>query len=577
MWLWLLLKNPKVPYFFCGVIIAIFFGVLFWYGRHDKKLVNESINKSLINLDKINDRKEFFEQYESIGAQFLEDKVFHNAWAEFDETVIIENDRERITTTKRPHDYFNEQSIISPRINLRLLHAVPNYLVGLGLLFTFIGLIAAIHFAAAGLGSSVMAGQQALKDLLQMASVKFFSSITGLLCSILLSIIQKRWLNNLNKKIYAICRKIEELTNSITIEQLLHDGRKDQLEQTNTLKHLATEIAMQISGALADKLPSSVAQAMQPLAEALNNAAQKLSAANSDGLQEMLNNFTKKLEGATQNEIHELVNGLKDIQVSLQGLLQHIQQTGETFGSKIINAAGDLGTVLETTMSNFSKKLEDAAQSEIQDLVQGLKTTQESLEGLLGQIQNTGDVFGSKVVGAAGELTNTLQPVSENLLSFNNNIGSINEKMYAQLDRFDSNIAALNTTLQNIKQTAEHVHQAGQPISSAAEGIKSTVRSMEAAYKQIQEAYNSSQKATVAIQSVSEKIVSVWGGYEDRFKSVDQDMAKAFISIQGGLDAFKKHVGDFVGQFDEKFHSAIKLLSGAIEELADERTMAQQK
>lgn len=574
--MWLLLVDPRVPYFFCSIIIAIFFGVMFFYGRRDKKSVSESITKSLNTLDKINDRKEFYEQYESIGSQFLEDKVFHNAWAEFDETVIVETEKGRITTTKRPHDYFNEQSIISPHINLRLLHAVPNYLVGLGLLFTFIGLIAAIHFAALGLGSPD-GGKQALKDLLQMASVKFFSSITGLLCSILLSISQKRWLNSLNKKIYAICRKIEELTSSITIEQFLHDGRKDQQEQTNTLKHLATEIAMQIGGALADKLPSSVAQAMQPLAEALNNAAQKLSSANSDGLQEMLNNFIKKLDGATQNEIKELVNGLKDIQVSLQGLLQHIQQTGEAFGSKIIDAAGDLGTMLETTMSNFSKKLEGAAQSEIQDLVQGLKTTQESLVGLLGHIQNTGDAFGSKIVGAAGELSNTLMPVSENLLSFNNNIGTINEKMYAQLDRFDSNIDALNTTLQNIKQTAEHVHQAGQPISSAAEGIKATVRSMEAAYKQIQEVYNSSQQATVAIQNASEKIVTVWGSYEDRFKTVDQDMAKAFMSIQGGLDAFKKHVGDFVGQFDEKFHSAIKLLSGAIEDLADERIMDQQK
>jgi hypothetical protein len=288
--MWQLLIDPRVPYFFCSFIIAIFFSVLFLYGRHDKKLVKKSITNSLNLLYKINDRKEFYEQYESIGSLFLEDKVFHNAWAEFDETVIIETEKERITTSKRPHDYFNEHSIISPRINLRLLHAVPNYLVGLGLLFTFIGLIAAIHFAAAGLGSPD-GGKQALKDLLQMASVKFFSSITGLLCSILLSIIQKRWLNALNKKIYAICRKIEELTNSITIEQLLFDGRKDQQEQTSTLKHLATEIAMQISGALAEKLPSSVALAMQPLAEALNNAAQKLSSANSDGLQEMLNNL----------------------------------------------------------------------------------------------------------------------------------------------------------------------------------------------------------------------------------------------------------------------------------------------
>lgn len=574
--MWQLLVNPFVPYVFCSIILAIFIGVQFRYGRNEKKLVNDSIATALGSLQKINSRQEFYEQYETLREQFLQDKVFHNSWAEFDETVIVDTDRCTVTTTKRPHDYFNESSIVGTWINLRLLHAVPNYLVGLGLLFTFIGLIAAIHVAAGGLGSAD-GGQQALKDLLQIASYKFFSSIAGLSSSIVLSILQKRWLNDLNQKIYDICRKIEELTNSITIEQLLDEDRKNQIEQTNTLKHLATEIALQIGDALADKLPTSVAEAMQPLAEALNNAANKLSSANSDGLQDMLDGFIKKLEGGTQNEMQELVSGLKDMQGSLQGLLEHIRKTGETFGSQITDAAGSLGTILETTMNNFSDKLQGAAQSEIQDLVQGLNSTQESLGGLLNHIQTTGDAFGSKIVGAAGELSSTLMPVSENLLSFNKNIGMINEKMYAQLDRFDSNIGALNSTLQNMKETAENIHKAGLPVSNAAESIKATVRSLEAAYKQIQDTYSSAELASNSIKNASEKIVTVWGGYEDRFKAVDQDMAKAFVSIQEGLDAFKMHIGEFVGQFDEKFHGAINLLSGAIEELADERSMSLQE
>lgn len=568
--MWQLLIHPSVPYIFCGIIIAVFIYVCFFYKRNNKKLIAESIAKVYDALSGINDRKSFYENYESIDSKLSENKVFQESWGEFDETILLDADKQLIVTTKRPHDYFNEHTIISPYIDLRLLHAVPNYLIGLGLLFTFIGLVAAIHFAAGGLGSAD-GGQQALRNLLQMASVKFWSSIAGLFCSILLSISLKRWLNDLNKKLHEICRKLEKFTLSKTVEQLLSESLKDQKEQTNTLQHLAAEIAIQINNALADKLPASVAAAMQPLAEALNNTAQKLTSANSDSLEQLLSDFTKKLEGATHNEMQDLVSGLKDIQVSLQGLLQHIQQTGEAFGSKIVDAAGQLGTALESTMSDFSNKLQGAAQSEIQDLVVGLKSTQESLQGLVGHIQNTGDAFGSKITGAAGELSNTLLPVSENLLNFNSNIGLINEKMYAQLDRFDSNIASLNVTLQNIKQTAEHVYEAGQPLSNAAEGIKVTARSMEAAYKQIQDTHNNSQQATSAIQRVSEKVVTVWDSYENRFKAVDQDMVKAFTSIQGGLDAFKKHVGEFVSQFDEKFRSAISLLEGAISDLAEER------
>jgi methyl-accepting chemotaxis protein len=567
--MWQFLINPLAPYFFCGIIVTIFLGTVFFYGKHEKKQIKDSIDSILISIVKFHNRKDFYEKYEAFDSQLLENAVFHNAWAEYAETVIIDPDNERIIITKRPHDYINEHSIISQRINLRLLHAVPNYLVGIGLLFTFIGLVAAIHFAAGGLSDGN--GEQALKNLLQMASVKFLSSITGLFCSMILSVIQKHWLNNLNKKIFEVCRKIEELTISITIEQLLNDSFKDQKDQTNTLKHLATEIAMQISGALADKLPASVALAMQPLAEALNNTAQKLTATNHEGLEQMLNSFTSKLEGAAENEIKELVVGLKSIQESLQGLLKHIESTGETFNSKLSDAADSLGATLEKTLTSFSEKMNGAAQNEIKELAQNLMNTQESLQGLLANIQNTGDTFGSKIVGAAGELSNTLLPVSKNLVNFNDNIGAINEKMYAQLDRFDNNIGSLNATLQNIKQTADHIHQAGEPISKAAEGIKNTARSMDLAYKQIQDAFNTSQQTVSAMQRVSEKVVNVWDSYEERFKGVDQDMVKAFVSMQDGLNNFKLSTRDFVSQFDENFRSAISLLEGAINELSEER------
>ncbi len=503
-----ILILDQVPYIFVLIIVSAFLYALIGLGRTSKKLINKSISNAIIALNDISDHQDFYEKFEFIKSKFSEDKVLQESWNEFCESVIIDTENQKIIATKRPHEYFNEQSIISPHINLRQLHAIPNYLIGLGLLFTFIGLIAGIHFAAQGLGSP-NGGQEALKKLLQMAGVKFVSSITGLFFSIVLSISQKHWFNHVSKNIHNICTKIEKLTDSIAIEQLIYESIKDQKHQTVVLEHLATDIGLKVTDALSNKLPDSVAMAMKPLVDALTTVAQKLSTVNNDSLEQMLNSFMKKLDGAAQNEIQDLVLGLKDMQASLQGLLQHIHQTGESFGSKIVSAASELGS--------------------------------------------------------------TLMPVSENFLTFNANIKEINEKMYHQLDRFDNNILSLNTTLENIKQTVDHVHQAGQPLSHAAEGIKKASHSIEIVYQQLQTAYDNSQQALNTIQKVSENMVSAWNNYQERFKTVDEDMAKAFMSIHDGLVAFKKNTSSFVSEFDQNFTRAIGHLSGAIEELAEER------
>ena len=509
-----LLTRPFIAIIFCVIIIAFFYYARYLYDKNSRKLIAKSITEIFNCLNEIPNQTAFYEQYESIDSKLSENSVFKVAWIRFSRTIVVNTDKKEIVLTQPPHEYFNEYSIIAPIINLRLWLAFPNFIVGGGLVLTFIGLVLAIYVASTGLGSAD-GGQEALKKLLNVASVKFLSSIAALICSIFLTRYLKLFLNNLNKQIYNICYHLERLTSHITTEVLLNDTLKVQKDQTNILEHLATKISMEIANALADKLPASVALAMQPLAEALNNAAQKLTATNHDGLEQMLNSFTKKLDTAAQGEIQELVRGLKNMQESLQILLQ--------------------------------------------------------------QIQLTGDNFGSKVIGAAGQLTHTLTPVSENLLTFNDTIKMVNEKMYAQLDRFENNVSLLNTTFQNIKQVTDHFQQASQPLSNVAEGMTMTIRSAETAYKQIQEANIHSQQATTAIQQVSEKVIDVWQSYQDRFKSVDEDMAKAFTHIHDGLDIFRKNISEFVSQFDDKFANAIRLLEGSIRDLADEREEIQSR
>jgi hypothetical protein len=68
--------------------------------------------------------------------------------------------------------------IIRETLNLRLLQAIPNVLVGIGLLFTFLGLTAALYFASQGAAAHDVAQTQlSIRNLLDAAAFKLSSSL----------------------------------------------------------------------------------------------------------------------------------------------------------------------------------------------------------------------------------------------------------------------------------------------------------------------------------------------------------------------------------------------------------------
>src|SRR5205085_392193 len=122
----------------------------------------------------------------------------------------LPNMQKKVYLSHRPSHYFDQDSVLGTRLNISQFLAYPNYLIGIGLTFTFIGLAAALHVAQAGLAHG--AGQQALKDLLAVASVKFISSIVGIASSLVIASLQRARIRVFQQKLDAFCDLLEECT-----------------------------------------------------------------------------------------------------------------------------------------------------------------------------------------------------------------------------------------------------------------------------------------------------------------------------------------------------------------------------
>lgn len=242
------LSSAGAPYVFCGILILVFlYALLDGWAR--LAAVQMGVNRGIRTVEATASRQNFFEQFESVSDQFAKQSTFANAWGEFAKTVIIDGSRQIVRITRRPQEFFSERSLVAPRINLRLYNAMPGYLISLGLFFTFIGLVAAIAVAAQGLGTSttVEQTQASLVNLLDIASLKFISSVAGISLSIILSFVQKAIQNRVNLRIHQFNDVVEARTQLITTEQLLYQWIQAQEQTTRSFAHLAEDIATEVS------------------------------------------------------------------------------------------------------------------------------------------------------------------------------------------------------------------------------------------------------------------------------------------------------------------------------------------
>ena len=182
------------------VIIVVACGVGVYIFRTYKEF-NKILKRAKENLGDSDDRIGFYEDFENIKQEFDKFKNKNNdyeykiyrCWREFCETIIHPNrdntqDNNIIKNTIRPHEYFNAESagFTTPVLNI-----IPNALIGVGLVLTFAGLIAALAAAVQGIGGNTEQAQASLIDLLSTTSAKFYTSLAALLSSIILTIFLK--------------------------------------------------------------------------------------------------------------------------------------------------------------------------------------------------------------------------------------------------------------------------------------------------------------------------------------------------------------------------------------------------
>ncbi len=528
------LNNKAVPWALSGGILLMGL-LLFLRFRALLKPVSEQLQ---LALAAIKGYRQGTVSIETLSDAIQRLGILENGWRSFKDTLEVRTDeldgKETIYTLHSPSMHMSEARILGAAINLRFYQALPNILVGIGLFFTFIGLVMALYFASKGVAAaSVEIAQGALRDLLSAATFKFLTSLAGLFASLIFSWREKVVMHRVTGEIDELHRELESAFQSSSLEKLgvernsairrqemiLGEMLNEARQQTAQLKRFETDFAVSIANALDNKLGPRFMHLAEQLGEAIKQLSVRIGSVNQEALEKMLLDFRNALTQGTGDELKRLAS-------VLEGLAEKLQATGEGLGKGM----GEAGV-----------KIADGA---------GL--LESVLVNLKADIVDLGDVV-NKATENGKEATTRLFESADQLVRIHSALGETLGEINDAGSSIESVAGTLVESLDDFKTMQENV-----------------VSRMDLAFRSASEAHDALKEAGTQIGKVASDLGGAWQSYRDRFEKVDEDLDKTFQSLQEGLENYSANLRTFHSTLDSQFGKAVESLGALVNGLGDQ-------
>lgn len=270
------LAVPWLPWLLAlGILLLA--QILWWRFTGRLAPLRRALARAIELVDQGEGTASFKQRFPAIFEGLAQDPVLGRAWRAYAATVTpVPGNEQALGAARAPQSVFDDGLFARVGLNLRFYQAVPNILVGLGLLFTFVGLVAALHFASAGVtAADIREAQAALRELLAAATFKFATSIAGLAASLVFSWREKVHLHRVQAEIRRFCLLLEERLLPLTPETLLVAQIDETRRINQRLGQLGRSLIVRAPEGVEARLAEELTLATRPLKAALERVARR--------------------------------------------------------------------------------------------------------------------------------------------------------------------------------------------------------------------------------------------------------------------------------------------------------------
>ncbi len=266
----------------------------------------------------------------------------------------------RLETAASPSDALRLSDYLLERnIHVSLFRAFPNYLVGVGLCITFLGLAVVIgnasHVIDPGNGGD---SSLALRDLLVAASSKFWSSLAAVALSILYGVRFRSRSQRMEREVALLARDLENCVRVLSPEELQYES----LQRLRKCEEYQSVTAMGIG-----------------MLKAGIDRSQSIGAEQHQGLVGTLQFVASKLENAIGNQGAEIGKGIAsgvgaDLTQEIRRSLESLREVANEFNN-LSSQVKDQSSDISTNIGNAENSAKQIAVSfqELPALIEPLK------------------------------------------------------------------------------------------------------------------------------------------------------------------------------------------------------------
>ncbi|WP_156453190.1 anti-phage ZorAB system protein ZorA [Polycladidibacter stylochi] len=593
-------------------------------------LVKRKINK----FDRPEDFKRAYEN--QIDPVLRSHRLIGNVWREFDETLVHprEGERQVIRNTVRPHTFLNMGLVRDKLAGIKMMPSIPGYFVAVGLLLTFAGIVLALYKAgAASSANDVTKMQEAMTELLQIASFKFATSIAGLGCSLLLSIVFKMYMIWIESDFSSLCETIEKKLLYVAPQALAVQMNSIMEEQRDQLKDIGSEqFFNQMGQSLAPQIHSAFTHAMAPVNQSISNALEKVTESSQTGITEMLQKFSHDVQSSAGTELRELAVSLTAMQQTLSDMQAGMKTSGEDFAQCLSKAAENLNQLV----GEAAKSMNDGAASSrdsLHEIVSALQATfekanlaieqdltkaatgasdkieramgrvLENLEGQITQLSSGMSQLEGNLAGSVQQTQQSMELAQKNAIetvnsvavntanALKNGLTETLQTLRSEIDRFEKALGSSSVALGSqataigdatsqtkqvsdvIGQTASTLRQTITPFTQSVSKIENATldfkQSLSKAVVALGESQSGSNELAATLKDEGQKLTRMWQDYEVRFQRIDTELGNAVESLASATSQQGATLTKYSSEVDKSLAQAVRHLNSNVTDIAD--------
>ena len=541
-------------------------------------------------------RVAFSEAYFEINEKMMEashEEVFHlrRAWEEYRETIVDPN-ADVLQNTVRPENFFLQ---LGERH--RALGWFANIAIAVGLLFTFLGIIAALSTLDLSGGPDAMQSQ--LNELMQVAGAKFWASVGGIVASIILRSVDYRFAKKVDEGLAHLCDLLEHGMAYLPPQRIAADQLKQLEDQTPALKGFSEQLAVVLEEALEKQftpMVSSLGSIQDGIdrisgggGEAVRKAISESAGAEMGNLAEAIGGMTLSLGTMASRLEQQTSSADQQIEEAVRRFSQASDEMRQAFGELNSNFAA-----VAERMRADSEEASEQARQRMGDLLERLDSSLDEMREKM--IASAGE-FGEATHGAARKAAETGQAaMAESFQQFVTRFNEAGEPLVDEMRKASTSIGTAATSLDgsnramgdytrgietvserssaiatSLGSVANDMREATEPVRQSAASIERAMAAMSTAVandaRDSESAREEMREISGALRSTAEAAENAWSDYRARFNDVDKSLGEALNLLTEAAGSHAQNLNDHVNQVDEALSKGVSQLAAALRPL----------